>query len=462
MGARTTSTAVTTRRPATPVRALLLLLALVTLLAGATLVGRAAPALAATPSPSASADAGSGAETINAIVTTADGDKVPGADVAVTADGEQVATGTTAATGIARISVPGPGSYTVTLDVKSLTGPGKGLEPTRGASIATVVEAGSARAVGFRLSEGGAGPAQDSTFFGADLSLAPQLFATGLRFGLVIALAAIGLSLIFGTTGLTNFAHGELITFGGLVTYFVSAVAGLPVIAAIVVGVVLSGAFGWVNDRALWQPLRRRGTGLIAMMIVSIGLSLLLRYLYLYLFGGGTRFYPAYNAQGPVGFLGDSLRLRPVDLITMSLSVVVLLVVALALLRTRLGKAARAVSDNPALASASGIDVDRVIRTVWIGGAALAGLAGVFLGLQQGLNYLMGFQVLLLVFAAVTLGGLGTAFGAIIGSLVVGIFVQVSTLWVPTELANVGALVILIVILLVRPQGILGRAQRVG
>lgn len=458
MGARTSGTAVTAATSALA-RPLLLLVAAV-LLATAVLAG-AGPASAATPSPSASGDAGASSETINAIVTTADGEKVPGADVTVTADGKDVATGTTAATGIARIAVPGPGSYTVTLDLTSLTGPGEGLEPTRGASIDTVVEAGSARAVGFRLSQGGAGPQQASTFLGADLSLAPQLFATGLSFALIIALAAIGLSLIFGTTGLTNFAHGELITFGGLVTYLLSSL-GLPVLAAIVVGVVLAGAFGWLNDRALWQPLRRRGTGLIAMMIVSIGLSLLLRYLFLYLFGGGTRFYPEYNAQGPVGFLGDSLRLRPVDLITMGLSVVVLLLVALALLRTRLGKAARAVSDNPALASASGIDVDRVIRTVWIGGAALAGLAGIFLGLQQGLNYLMGFQVLLLVFAAVTLGGLGTAFGAIVGSLVVGVFVQVSTLWVPTELANVGALVILIVILLVRPQGILGRAQRVG
>lgn len=455
-----TSVTVTHRRAAAGTRRGPLALLVTALLAGSAAVALAAPAQAATPSPSASADAS--AETINAIVATADGKKVPGADVTVTADGSEVATGTTAATGIARIAVPGPGSYTVTLDLESLTGPGKGLEPTRGASIDTVVDAGSPRAVAFRLSKGGEGPAASSTFLGADLSLAPQLFASGLRFGLVIALAAIGLSLIFGTTGLTNFAHGELITFGGLVTYLFAASVGLPVLLAIVVGVVLSGAFGWVNDRALWQPLRRRGTGLIPMMIVSIGLSLLLRYLYLYLFGGGTRFYPSYNAQGPVGFLGDSIRLRPVDLITMGLSVVVLVVVALALLRTRLGKAARAVSDNPALASASGIDVDRVIRTVWIGGAALAGLGGIFLGLQQGLNYLMGFQVLLLVFAAVTLGGLGTAFGAILGSLVVGIFVQLSTLWIPTELANVGALVILIVILLVRPQGILGRAQRVG
>jgi neutral amino acid transport system permease protein len=136
--------------------------------------------------------------------------------------------------------------------------------------------------------------------------------------------------------------------------------------------------------------------------------------------------------------------------------------VAWALLRTRLGKATSAVADNPALAAASGIDVDRVIRVVWTAGAMLAGLAGILLGLAQQVNFQMGFQILLLMFAAVTLGGLGTAFGALIGSLVVGMFISVSTLWIPIELKNVGALAILIVILLVRPQGILGRAQRVG
>jgi branched-chain amino acid transport system permease protein len=120
------------------------------------------------------------------------------------------------------------------------------------------------------------------------------------------------------------------------------------------------------------------------------------------------------------------------------------------------------VSDNPALAASSGIDVQRVISTVWIAGAALAGLAGILLALGQQVSFQLGFQILLLIFAGVTLGGLGTAFGALVGSLVVGIFTQVSTLIVPTELKNAGALVVLILILLVRPQGILGRAERVG
>jgi branched-subunit amino acid ABC-type transport system permease component len=136
--------------------------------------------------------------------------------------------------------------------------------------------------------------------------------------------------------------------------------------------------------------------------------------------------------------------------------------VAVALVRTRIGKATRAVSDNPALASASGIDVDRVVTTVWIVGTALAAMAGVMFGLIQQVDYLLGFRVLLLVFAAVVLGGLGTAWGAMVGSLIVGVFVEVSTLVIPSELKYAGVLAILIIILMIRPQGILGRPERVG
>jgi branched-chain amino acid transport system permease protein len=127
-----------------------------------------------------------------------------------------------------------------------------------------------------------------------------------------------------------------------------------------------------------------------------------------------------------------------------------------------MGKASRAVADNPALASASGVEVERVIRAVWILSAILASYAGIMITVNQGVSFLMGQDNLLLIFAAVTLGGLGTANGAVVGSLVIGLFIQLSTLVIPTELKYVGALFVLIVILLVRPQGILGKKDRVG
>ena len=223
---------------------------------------------------------------------------------------------------------------------------------------------------------------------------------------------------------------------------------------------VVSGAFGWAQDRGLWGPLRKRGTGIVAMMIVSIGLSIFLRSIFQYLVGGGNHNYSQYSSPQPWR-IGEIL-ITPKSVVIAALALAVLVAASLALQRTRIGKATRAVADNPALASASGINVERVIRIVWIGGAALAGLSGVLLGLTQGFNYQLGFKMLLLVFAAVTLGGLGTIWGALAGSFVIGILIEVSTIVVPAELKYVSALVVLIVVLVIRPQGLLGRSQRVG
>lgn len=282
----------------------------------------------------------------------------------------------------------------------------------------------------------------------------------GLNFGLMLALASIGLSLIFGTTGLTNFAHAEMVTFGA-----VAALAvwqwGAPILLAIVVAVILSGLFGYFFDASLWRPLRRRGIGLVQMMILTIGFSLVGRYVFLIWIGGGTTQLP--GAGGTRHQILGPIRLSTVDMISMGLSLVVLFLVAYWLLRTRLGKATRAVSDNRALAAASGIDVERVTRIVWVIGAALAGLSGVLWAyFRPGIKWDMGVQILLLIFAAVVLGGLGTAFGALVGSLVIGILVEVSTLWIPSDIKYVGALGVLIIVLLVRPQGLLGRRERIG
>jgi len=151
-----------------------------------------------------------------------------------------------------------------------------------------------------------------------------------------------------------------------------------------------------------------------------------------------------------------------VYLISIGIALVVLLVVGVMLQRTRLGKAMRAVADNADLAASSGIDVERVISLVWFFGAALAALGGVLYGISEQVSFQMGFTLLLLMFAGITLGGLGTAFGALVGSFVVGVFVQVSTLFISSELQNVGALAVLVVVLLVRPQGILGASERIG
>jgi branched-chain amino acid transport system permease protein len=287
-----------------------------------------------------------------------------------------------------------------------------------------------------------------------------QLLVDGIRFGLLIAMASVGLSLIFGTTGLTNFAHGELVTAGALVAWFVNVEGGVPLIAAALIAMVVGAAIGALNELGLWRPLRKRGTGLIAALVVSIGLSLLLRYLYQIIFGGFSEPYADYRGQLAQDY--GLFRMTNADLASLVISLVVLVLVAVMLQRTKIGKAMRAVADNRDLAASSGINVSQVILVVWMMGGALAALGGVLLGLSDEVQWDMGFRLLLLMFAGVTLGGLGTAYGALVGSLVVGVFVQMSTLVIPNDVKYVGGLLLLIVILVIRPQGILGARVRVG
>ncbi|HLR94069.1 MAG TPA: branched-chain amino acid ABC transporter permease, partial [Jiangellaceae bacterium] len=152
----------------------------------------------------------------------------------------------------------------------------------------------------------------------------------------------------------------------------------------------------------------------------------------------------------------------PRDLSILSLSIIVLFGVALMLQRTRIGTAIRAVSDNRDLAESSGINVNRVVLVVWMLGGALAAFGGVMFGLTEVVSWDMGFRLLLLMFAGIILGGLGSAYGAMVGSFLVGIVAHLSTLWFPAELQNFWALLVLIVVLIVRPQGILGRKERIG
>jgi branched-chain amino acid transport system permease protein len=289
-----------------------------------------------------------------------------------------------------------------------------------------------------------------------------QRLISGLNFGLMLALASVGLSLIYGTTGISNFAHAEMVTFGAVVTFGLVGLLGdsaLPI--AIGLAILLSAGLGWTLDAGLWKPLRKRNTGLVQLMIVSIGLSLAVRYLYQFFIGGGTEQLPGSDA--PKIALFGSVSLSVVDMVSMGLSIVLIIIFAWWLTYTKMGKATRAISDNPSLASASGIDVDGVVRVVWIIGSVLAGFSGILWAyFRPGIRWDMGGQILLLIFAATTLGGLGTAYGALVGSIIVGILVEASSLIIPSDLKYVGALVVLIGILLFRPQGIFGRKERVG
>jgi neutral amino acid transport system permease protein len=304
---------------------------------------------------------------------------------------------------------------------------------------------------------GAIGRAKDST-----VNRIIRLSVEGLRFGLILAVASVGLSLIYGTTGLVNFAHGEMVTIGAVFTFLFNVTWGLHILIAAPLGIAVGALLAGGSDRVFWRPLRKRGTGLTALMIISIGVSIALQYTILFQFGERSRSYAQYTVQ-TTGVKMGPVTLVPRDFFVMGMCVFVLLAVAYVLLRTRVGKAMRAVADNPDLAASSGINVDAVVTWVWVVAGALAALGGVFLGLGQTLvQWQMGQLLLLLMFSAVTLGGLGSAFGPMAGAIVLGVVIEVSTVWIAPELKTVGALVVMILILLVRPQGLFGRPERFG
>lgn len=405
-----------------------------------------------------------------------EGERVPiegGRVIISDADGNVVAEGISDEEGVIRAEVPGPGLYTVTLDTESLPTGVILRDPDRLTTETDVLQGQTGRTI-FALISGNVVIEEDSAF---SLRQILQLTVEGLKLGLFLGMGAIGLSLIFGTTGLVNFAHSEMIVWGMLVAYFFNFYGfagflgfmegwpapfgeGINLALAALFAIVAGAGMGYAADRYIFRRLRERGVSLISQMVVTIGLSLLLRYIFLFIFGGSPRFFRDYTSQSAIQI--GVVDITPKDLTTAILSIIILIGVGLLLMNTKLGTAMRAVSDNRDLAESSGIDVQNVIQSVWVLGGALAGLGGVFIGLSEQVSWNIGFRILLLIFAAVILGGLGTAFGALVGALVVGVGIQVSTIFVPTELKNVGALVVLIVVLVFRPQGILGRAERIG
>lgn len=556
---------------------------------------------------------GQGGETLSGQISdpesSEEDDGVEGIDIDVFDDsGDELGTVTTDAEGAWEFDLPEPetypGTYTVVLDEDTIPEDFESYELVPAAEQEQEVDEGDDPIILYRLvepetegepsespdggseeedAEEGAGTPEvdESAPFYNQVA---QVATDGLVYGLVIAIAAVGLSLIFGTTRMINFAHGDMVTFGALMALLFSTGAGglgnsllgLVVAAALaigvglvlrdrvspgvrvavqgallvlgVVGATLLGVFGgaamewnvsllgnpgmgsdavdvavivlvpaviaaavlaagrllrgWVAhdmvlplqgvvlfaglaaglwlgavgaaliavvlgaglaagmERYIWQPLRLRNVVMIQLFIVSIGVALLLRHTLLVLFGGSRISYPEYQVQELVG-LGP-VEVAPRSLAIMAIAVLVLVAVACMLQFTRVGKAMRAVSDNRDLAESSGIDVARITLYVWTLSGGLSALGGVLFGVHQIVHWQMGFHLLPLMFAAVILGGLGTAYGAMVGGITIGMVAMLSTLWFPHQLMDAWALAIMIVMLLIRPQGLLGRRERIG
>ncbi|MBN9612155.1 MAG: branched-chain amino acid ABC transporter permease, partial [Actinobacteria bacterium] len=318
---------------------------------------------------------------VQGIIKTSDGQPAAGITVTLTGGSEDLQT-QTGADGRWVFSVTTAGAYTVAVDEATLP---KGQFLKSLSSREVQAELGNSKSALFPLTDdpnakNGASGSPGADHGGEKGTDAGNTFSwqrfwqqavSGVRMGLLIALASLGLSLVFGTTGLSNFAQGEMVTLGGLLAAAFMSFTGNLWLAGLL-AVVVSAAFGWAQDKVIWKPLRKRRLSLMQLMIVSIGLSITMQYFFQLVWGSGVVRIDKTTAA-TVTFAGISITVQ--SLVAMGISAVAIAAVGFGLMFTRFGRATRAISDNPALAQASGIDVDRVINIVWIVGGGLAGLA---------------------------------------------------------------------------------------
>ena len=281
----------------------------------------------------------------------------------------------------------------------------------------------------------------------------PQLLWNGVVLGSLIALAALGLTLLFGLLNFINIAYGEYLAWGAYIALGAKW-ADVPFILAIALGAIGAGVIAVITDRVVFTQFSDRDP--VVLLVVSIGVAFMLRNLIRVVYGGSTYFYEI-GGEAPV-VLG--IRVLPTQIVIVTLSVLILAVVFLILNKTRIGIAMRAASDDTDLARIRGINTKRLVIYVSLIGGVIAGIAGTMLGIDSNITPTMGFLFLIPIFAAVILGGIGDPVGAVVGGYALGIGQNLSIMFIPSEYTPAFALLILIIGLLTRPNGLFGEATR--
>jgi branched-subunit amino acid ABC-type transport system permease component len=277
----------------------------------------------------------------------------------------------------------------------------------------------------------------------------------GLVSGSLIALGALGLTLIFGILDFINIAYGEYMALGAFVAFGLNDQLGLPIAVSGALAVLAIGPVAVTLDKAVFQHFRDRSA--IVLLVVSIGLSFILRNLIRIVWGSGSKRFDVPIEEAPTYF-GVQILADQVAIVVLSLFV--LGGVFVLLQRTDIGIAMRAASDDADLARIRGVDTERLVLYVWLVGGVVAGIAGVMLGLDGQLRPTMGFLALIPIFAAVILGGIGDPVGAVVGGYAIGLLQELSVVIIPAEYKPLVGLVLLVVGLLTRPDGLFGEATR--
>jgi branched-subunit amino acid ABC-type transport system permease component len=278
-----------------------------------------------------------------------------------------------------------------------------------------------------------------------------QLIVDGLATGLLLALPSLALTVVFGILKFPNFAIGATLTLGAYVGWIANTFLHLPLFAAGAVSAVVVAAVCVLCDMVVLSRLRDGGS--IVLLVASMGISLVLENVCRFAFGNATRNFDVAIAR-PVRWHG--LRISHEHFTTAATVLVCVVIVQLLFYASPLGRAMRATADNPTLAAVRGVERETIVRITWILSGALLAIAGVLAGLDRAVDPLLGWSYQIPAFAAAILGGLGSPFGAVVGALVIGLAEELSVLVLPTNYRQVVSFGIILVLLLVRTQGLLG------
>lgn len=281
--------------------------------------------------------------------------------------------------------------------------------------------------------------------------MAGQLIVDGLVSGLLLALPSLALTMIFGILKFPNFAVGAMLSFGAYAAWVMNHGAGLPLLIAVVISAAVVAALAVLCDRLVFERLRDAGS--ITLLVASLGLSLVIENICRFFFGNATRNFDVEIAR-PIRWHG--LRLNHEQLVTAVTVLLCVILVQLVLYATPLGRAMRATADNPALAAVRGIERNTIARITWALSGVLLALSGVLAGLDRAIDPLLGWSYQLPVFAAAILGGLGSPVGAVLGAVVIGLVEELSTLILPTNYRQLVSFAVILLLLLVRTQGLFG------
>jgi len=283
-----------------------------------------------------------------------------------------------------------------------------------------------------------------------------QALANGIVEGSLMALVALGLTLVFGIARFPNAAHGDYLTVGAYGTFFAVAYLGLPMPVAALLGILLAIATGLICYRFVFKKLAKRQSAVN--LIASIGIAIFVRHAIIF-FAGTDQF--SYGLPVLRAWRVWGLKILPMDLVYLGVSVTAILAVHILLRYTTIGRKMRAVSDSPQLARVNGIWVNRVHQVMWVVSLTLAGLAGVLVASRTVIHPYLGWDLLLPAFAAAILGGFGSPYGAIIGGLIIGMSQELAVLFISETYKIAFSFVVIALALLVRPWGILGRKELV-